>query len=72
MYKYEKENYVGRKIQLFPGDSVSKWGIIENVDDLGFTIRITKVESANYRHGYSEGETYFINHSSNIIFKFMD
>lgn len=72
MYKYEKEKYVGRKIQLFPGDSVSKWGIIEDVDDLGFTIRITKVARANYIQGYSECETYFINHGSNIIFKFMD
>ena len=72
MFQYEKENYVGRRIQLFPGDSVSKWGIIEDVDDLGFIIRITKVEKANYRHSYSEDESYFINHSSKITFKFMD
>ena len=72
MFQYEKENYVGRKIQLYPGDSVSKWGIIEDVDDLGFTVRITKVQSASYQHCYNECKTYFINHSSNITFKFMD
>jgi hypothetical protein len=72
MFQYEKENYVGRKIQLFPGDSVSKWGVIEDVDDLGFTIRITKVGRADYKHAYDECKVYFINHSSKIVFKFMD
>lgn len=36
--KYNKEDYNGRKIWLFPNDTYSKKGIIKNVDDLGFTI----------------------------------
>ena len=72
MYQYEKSNYVGRTVQLYPGDSVSKWGVIENVDDLGFTIRVTKVAKSNYDCGFDTGATYFINHSKNLIFKFID
>lgn len=72
MFQYEKSNYVGRKIQLYPGDSVSKLGVIEDVDDFGFTIKITDVSKANFSHGWCKSETYFINHSSKITFKFMD
>ena len=72
MYQYEKENYVGRKIQLFPCDTVSKWGVIQDVDDLGFIIKLTKIQPVSYKHGFDECKTYFINHSSNITFKFMD
>ena len=72
MFQYEKSNYIGKKIQLFPGDTVSKWGVIEDVDDLGFTIRLTKLAKSNYDCGFEEGATYFFNHSKNITFKFVD
>ena len=42
--EYNKENYEGRKIWLFPNDTYMKKGIIKNVDDLGFTILITEAE----------------------------
>lgn len=32
--KYNKENYIGKEIQLYPGDTYKKCGFIENVDDL--------------------------------------
>ena len=62
MYQYEKEKYIGRKIQLFPCDTISKWG----------TIKLTQIQPSDYKHGFNECKTYFINHSSNITFKFMD
>ena len=40
--EYNKENYIGRAIWLFPNDTYSKKGVIKNVDDLGFTILITE------------------------------
>ena len=67
--KYVKENYVGTAIQLYPGDTVSKWGEILNVDDLGWTIKITRVNKE--RDPYCTGDVIFISHSKNFIFKFM-
>ena len=67
--EYNKENYIGRKIWLFPNDTYMKKGIIKNVDDLGFTILITEAEKES---GYAVGRTYFINHASHIKFLFLD
>lgn len=68
--KYNKENYIGKEIQLYPGDSYKKWGIIENVDDLGWTIKITDVEG--YGSEYKIGNTIFISHSTPFRFKFLE
>lgn len=67
--EYNKENYVGRKIWLFPNDTYSKKGVIKDVDDLGFTILITE---ANERSSYVVGRTYFLSHSNNLTFFFLD
>lgn len=67
--KYNKEDYIGRKIWLFPNDTYSKKGVIKNVDDLGFTILITE---AHERSSYVEGRTYFFSHSNNLTFFFLD
>lgn len=65
--KYDKSQYVGKEIRLYPGDTYSKWGIIENVDDLGWTIRITK----SYAQNWAEGKIVFISHSKEFIFNFV-
>ena len=67
--EYNKENYEGRRIWLFPNDTYMKKGIIKNVDDLGFTILITDAEKES---GYAVGRTYFINNYSHIKFLFLD
>ena len=67
--EYNKENYKGRRIRLFPNDTYMKKGIITNVDDLGFTIFITE---ADERSGYRVGNAYFFNHATNLIFLFID
>lgn len=66
---YVKENYVGKAIKLYPGDTISKWGEILDVDDLGWTIKITKVT----REGepYNTGDVIFISHSKSFSFKFL-
>ncbi len=35
--KYNKDEYIGKEIQLYPGNTYKKWGIIKDVDDLGWT-----------------------------------
>lgn len=67
--KYNKEDYIGRKIWLYPNDTYSKKGVIKNVDDLGFTILITK---AHERSSYVAGRTYFFSNSNNLTFFFLD
>ena len=72
MYRmeYNKENYKGRKIRLYPGDTYMKKDIITNVDDLGFTVLITE---SNEKYGcYRVGCTYFFNHATNLTFCFLD
>lgn len=67
--EYNKENYKGRRIWLFPNDTYIKKGIIRNIDDLGFTILITE---ADERSSYVVGKTYFFNHATNLTFFFLD
>ena len=67
--EYNKENYEGRRIWLFPNDTYSKKGIIKNVDDLGFTILITE---AHEKSSYVVGRTYFFNHANELEFFFLD
>lgn len=66
--KYNKENYIGKEIQLYPGDTYKKWGIIEDVDNLGWTIKITDTENDKYRIG----DRIFISHSKMFIFRFLE
>jgi hypothetical protein len=54
--EYNKENYKGRRIWLFPNDTYMKKGIIKNVDGLGFTILITEAEKGS---GYRVGGNIF-------------
>ena len=42
--EYNKENYKGRRIRLYPNGTYMKKGIITNVDDLGFTVLITEAD----------------------------
>ena len=74
--KYDATKYIGKSIQLYPGDTVSKYGKIVDLDDLGWTIKITRNSASNnrYSHDYSfeEGETYFISHSRNFTFRFIE
>ena len=65
--KYNSENYVGKNIRLYPSDTDAKYGIIQNVDDLGWTIKITDSKSRNY----VVGKEYFISHSKSFIFEFL-
>ena len=67
--EYNKKDYEGRRIWLFPNDTYMKKGIIKNVDDLGFTILITQ---ADERSSYIVGKTYFFNHAMELKFCFLD
>jgi hypothetical protein len=69
--KYNKEIYIGKEIQLYPGDTYKKYGIIENVDDLGWIIKITDMQN-EYNAPYSVGDKIFISHSKPFSFRFLE
>ncbi len=64
---FNGSNYVGRKIELYPEKPETKYGIIEDVDDLGFTIRITEALNCACK----KNDIIFISHSSELDFKFL-
>lgn len=68
--KYNREIYIGKEIQLYPGDTYKKYGIIENVDDLGWIIKITDTEDCNSR--YKIGDRIFISNSEAFFFRFLE
>ena len=71
---YDAKKYVGKSIQLYPGDTIAKYGKIVDLDDLGWTIKITSTSNNRHYHDYSfeEGEIYFISHSKNLTFRFVE
>lgn len=64
---YDKQNYIGKSIQLYPGDAIKRYGKILNVDDLGWTIEITDISSCIY----AIGDVIFISHSKSFIYKIL-
>lgn len=68
MMKNNKEKYLGRTVQLYPGDTASKFGIISEVDDLGLTITITESQSEDY----IVGKEYLFMYGSKLFFMFVN
>jgi hypothetical protein len=51
----------GRKIKLYPGDSVKKWGEITHATTEGVLVLITKVNKGSWSDSsYEEGKEYFV------------
>lgn len=68
--KNKYANYIGRKVQLFPGDTNVKYGIIRDVNDLGWIIEIIE-ESGRAPITYKAGNIVFYSHSFAVTFKFI-
>ena len=66
---YDQKSYVGKNILLFPIATFKSWGTITKVDDLGFTVKITK---AHERATFQANTTAFIAHSSGFQFTYVD
>lgn len=65
---YSKEKYIGEEIMLCPIDTHKKYGIIKDVNDLGWTIEIT--ESQDHAR-FPVGSVHFISHSQSFHFMFV-
>lgn len=42
---------VGVKVQIYPGDSYSKFGIIREIDEKGYTFEITESQAREFEVG---------------------
>lgn len=42
---------IGVEVQIYPGDSYSKFGIIREIDEKGYTFEITESKATEYTPG---------------------
>jgi len=65
-------NLEGKVIQIHPGDSVSKWGIINHVTKEGIMVKVLKVDKGSWSDdGWEVGSVQFLNWSK-LKFKICD
>lgn len=56
---------VGVEVQLYPGDIHSKFGIIREIDETGFTFEITQSQASEYK----TGDFIYFSHSKSLSMK---
>ena len=61
-------NLVGKTVQIYPGDSNAKFGIIEEITDAGVLFKITKADG-RAKDQYTVGSLHFIAWSARLSFK---
>lgn len=62
-----REIYLGKEVQLYPNDSVAKYGIIEDINPHGIVIKITEVDMPSV--SYKVGDVTFISFMNKLTFK---
>lgn len=58
-----RENFLNKEVNIFPGDTLSKSGVVIDINPQGVTFHITKSHSDDYLIG----QIYFINLNKLII-----
>ena len=56
------DEYIGKEIELYPGDSYKKWGILLDYSPVGILVKITRSVSHSE---YLEGDIAFFAYSAN-------
>ena len=66
-------NLKGQLIQIYPGDSVKKWGKILHVTKEGIMLKAVKVDRGSWASadGWTEGDVYFLSWTK-LKFKICD
>lgn len=59
---------IGKEVQIYPGDTYSKWGRIIEINDNGVLFKITDADKQCT--GYPIGSYRFISYSANLTFKY--
>jgi hypothetical protein len=61
------KSFIGKEVQLYPGDTYKKFAIIESVDEFGVTLKITEGDSRSKL--YQVNDIIFFNHAKKLSFK---
>jgi hypothetical protein len=59
------ETYLNKEVQIYPGDTYSKFGIVKDISENGVVFEITRSDTPYYR----VGDIVFIAYSNNLTFK---
>ncbi len=59
------ETYLNKEVQIYPGDTYSKFGVVKDINENGVVFEITRSEAQQYR----VGDIVFISYSNNLTFK---
>lgn len=59
-----KETYLNKEVQIYPGDTYSKFGIVRDINENGVVFEITRSNVSHYRIG----DLVFIAYSNNLTF----
>jgi hypothetical protein len=62
---YMIETYLNKEVQIYPGDTYSKFGVVKDINENGVVFEITRSEAQQYR----VGDIVFISYSNNLTFK---
>jgi len=58
-------DFIGKEVRLFPGDTHYKFAILINIDEYGYTFKITE---CHINGDYTVGQIVFFNHSCKVNF----
>ena len=63
---FGKSEWIGKEVQIYPGDTRSKWGKVVGMNDAGVTFLITRYEGSDRE--WIVGKHKFISYSAKLSF----
>lgn len=62
------DNFIGKYVQVYPGDSDSKYGTIVHLDNNGIVVQIDGNRSRDFTWKNRDGKLMFISYSARLSF----
>ena len=63
---YSRSEWIGKEVQIYPGDTRSKWGKIVGMNDAGVTFLITRCNDGDKE--WVKGKHKFVSYSAKLSF----
>ena len=60
------KDFIGKEVQIYPGDTHSKFGIVTDITEQGVVFKITE---ADVKSDYRKGDIVFIAFSNKLNFR---
>lgn len=64
-FKFMEHEFLGKEVQIYPGDTYKKKGIVRDINSAGVVFEITMTEANNY----TVGKLHFISWAANLTFR---